>query len=77
MCATWIGFGSITFVIDVFSRMIVSWRAVCSMTDELTLEELEQAFSVRLVKGNLIHDSDGSTGLITDGFSNRSATYPL
>ena len=35
--ATWAGFVYVAFVIDVFSRMIVGWRAARSMTAELKI----------------------------------------
>ena len=41
--ATWLGFVYVAFVIDVFSRIIVGWRASRSMSAELTLDALEQA----------------------------------
>jgi putative transposase len=40
---TWVGFVYVAFVIDVFSRMIVGWRAASAMTADLTLDALEQA----------------------------------
>lgn len=39
--ATWMGFVYVAFIIDVFSRMIVGWRASTSMKAELTLDALE------------------------------------
>lgn len=45
--ATWAGFVYVAFIIDVYSRMIVGWRAARSMTTELTLDALEQAFWAR------------------------------
>jgi putative transposase len=56
--ATWSGFVYVAFVIDVFARMIVGWRAATSMSTDLTLDALEQALWARKVKGNLIHHSD-------------------
>jgi putative transposase len=55
---TWVGFVYVAFVIDVFSRMIVGWRAAKAMTADLTLDALEQALWARKVKGHLIHHSD-------------------
>ena len=48
--ATWLGFVYVAFVIDVFSRMIVGWRASRSMSGELTIDALEQALWARQVK---------------------------
>jgi putative transposase len=56
--ATWSGFVFVAFVIDVFSRMIVGWRAARSMSADLTMDALEQALWARKVKGNLVHHGD-------------------
>ena len=41
--ATWTGFFYIALVIDVFSRMVVGWRAARSMSAERTLDAVEFA----------------------------------
>ena len=41
--ATWRGFVYVAFVIDVFSRRIVGWRASTSLRTDLALDGLEQA----------------------------------
>ncbi len=41
--ATWRGMVYVAFVIDVFSRRIVGWRASASMRTDLALDALEQA----------------------------------
>jgi transposase InsO family protein len=69
--ATWAGFVYVAFVIDVFSRMIVGWRAARSMTAELTLDALEQALWARKVKGNLIHHSDRGSQYLAIRYSER------
>jgi transposase InsO family protein len=69
--ATWAGFVYVAFVIDVFSRMIVGWRAARSMTAELTLDALEQALWARNVKGNLIHHSDRGSQYLAIRYSER------
>ena len=40
---TWRGFVYVAFVIDVFSRRIVGWRASTSLRSDLALDALEQA----------------------------------
>ena len=45
--ATWTGFVYVAFVIDVFSRRIIGWRAARSMRAELVLDALEQAIWAR------------------------------
>ena len=41
--ATWRGFVYVAFVIDVFARRIVGWRASSSLRTDLVLDALEQA----------------------------------
>jgi len=67
--ATWVGFVYFAFVIDVFSCMIVGWRAARSMTAELTLDALEQALWARKVKGKLIHHSDRGSQYLSIRYS--------
>jgi putative transposase len=64
--ATWKGIAYVAFVIDVFSRMIVGWRAATSMSTELTLDALEQALWARL-----IHHSDRGSQYIAIRYSDR------
>ena len=69
--ATWTGFVYVAFIIDVFSRMIVGWRAARSMSADLTLDALEQALWARRIKGNLIHHSDRGSQYIAIRYSER------
>ena len=52
--ATWQGFVYVAFVIDVFSRRRLGWRAQRTMDTGLVLDALEQA----------LHDRPHSTGLV-------------
>ena len=45
--ATWRGFVYVAFVIDVFARLIVGWRATTSLTASIALDALEQALHER------------------------------
>src|SRR5690606_25909340 len=56
--ATWRGFVYVAFVIDVFSRRIVGWRAYTTMRTSLVLDALEQALHDRETDGQLVHHSD-------------------
>ncbi len=56
--ATWRGFVYVAFVIDVFSRRIVGWRAATTMRTDLALDALEQALYDRETDGDLVHHSD-------------------
>lgn len=71
--ATWAGFVFVAFIIDVFSRMIVGWRASTSMSAELTLDALEQAIWARDVSGRLIHHSDHGSQYLSVRYSERLA----
>jgi hypothetical protein len=69
--ATWRGFVYVAFVIDVFSRRIVGWRASASMRTNLALDALEQAVYDRETDAGLIHHSDGGA----QGGCNRSSQH--
>lgn len=58
--ATWRGFTYVAFVIDVFSRRIVGWRASNSLRSDLALDAPEQALYDRPIgeSGRLVHHSD-------------------
>jgi len=71
--ATWSGFVFVAFIIDAFSRMIVGWRAMKTMTTEMTLDALEQAIWARQVKGKLIHHSDHGSQYLSIRYSERLA----
>lgn len=49
--ATWRGFVYVAFVIDVFARRIVGWRATSSLRSDLALDALEQALYDRELDG--------------------------
>ncbi len=60
--ATFAGFVYVAFAVDVFSRMIVGWRAARSMKTDLPLDALEMALWNRARAGHdvngLVHHSD-------------------
>src|SRR5712664_1442188 len=58
--ATWRGFVYVAFVIDVFSRRIVGWRAASTLRSDLALDALEQALYDRpIIQAEpLVHHSD-------------------
>ena len=59
--ATWAGTVYVAFVVDVFSRKFVGWRAATSMTKELVLDALEMAIWSRGdVTGVIAHSDAGS-----------------
>lgn len=71
--ATWKGFVYVAFVIDVFSRSIVGWRACASLRTDLALDALEQALHARPATGNLIHHSDRGVQYLSIRYTERLA----
>jgi len=69
--ATWRGFVSVAFVIDVFSRRIVGWRAHTTMRTELVLDALEQALHDRELDGRLIVHTDRGAQYVAMRYTDR------
>jgi len=70
---TWQGFVYVVFVIDVFSRMIVGWRASRSLRTDLALDALEQALWARPASGGLVHHSDRGVQYLSLRYTERLA----
>jgi putative transposase len=60
--ASWSGTVYVAFVIDVYSRLVVGWRAATSMRTELVLDALEMAVWRRasVLDGLICHSDAGS-----------------
>jgi transposase InsO family protein len=71
--ATWRGMVYVAFVIDVFSRRIVGWRASASMRTDLALDALEQAVYDRETDAGLIHHSDRGSQYLSIRYTERLA----
>jgi transposase InsO family protein len=72
--ATWRGVVYVAFVIDVFSRRIVGWRASTAPRTDLALDALEQALYDRtLDAGTLVHHSDRGSQYVSIRYSERLA----
>lgn len=71
--ATWGGFVYVAFVIDVFARMIVGWRASNSLRTDLALEALELALWARLVGNGLVRHSDRCVQYVSIRYTERLA----
>ena len=76
--ATWTGVVYVCFVVDVYSRRILGWRAARSMTTPLVLDALEQALWTRrqergdLPAGLVVH-ADAGSQYTSIAFSERLA----
>jgi transposase InsO family protein len=73
--ATWRGFVYVAFVIDVFSRRIVGWRASSSLRSDLALDALEQALYARPIaqSDRLVHHSDRGVQYLSIRYTERLA----
>ena len=71
--ATWRGFVYVAFVIDVFSRRIVGWRASTTMRTDLALDALEQSLCDRDTDAALIHHSDRGVQYLSIRYTERLA----
>src|SRR2546422_3862634 len=73
--ATWRGFVYVAFVIDVFSRRIVGWRASSSLRSDLALDALEQALYDRPIGASerLVHHSDRGVQYLSIRYTERLA----
>ena len=73
--ATWRGFVYVAFVIDVFSRRIVGWRASTSLRSDLALDALEQALYDRRASDSnrLVHHSDRGVQYLSIRYTQRLA----
>ena len=73
--ATWRGFTYVAFVIDVFARKIVGWRASTSMRADLVLDALEQALHDRsdADQNRLVHHSDQGVQYLSIRYTERLA----
>jgi putative transposase len=73
--ATWRGFVYVAFVIDVFARRIVGWRASSSLRSDLALDALEQALYDRPIAESerLVHHSDRGVQYLSIRYTERLA----
>jgi putative transposase len=71
--ATWTGFVYVAFVIDVFARLIVGWRASRSLRSDLALDALEQAIVMRRDIDGLVHHSDRGVQYLSIRYTERLA----
>lgn len=72
--ATWSGFVYVAFVIDVYARRIVGWRASRTATAGFVLDALEQALHARCpIDGGLVHHSDRGAQYVSINYTERLA----
>jgi putative transposase len=75
--ATWTGFVYVAFVVDLYSRRIVGWRASTSLRADLALDALEQAIWQRDRDGHdvggVVHHSDRGVQYLAIRYTERLA----
>jgi putative transposase len=75
--ATWSGFVYVAFVVDLYSRRIVGWRASTSLRADLALDALEQAIWQRDRDGQpvdgVVHHSDRGVQYLSIRYTERLA----
>jgi len=71
--ATWVGFVYVAFVVDVFARRIIGWRASRSMKADFVLDALEQALWARSGADGVIHHSDAGSQYLAIRYTDRLA----
>jgi len=72
--ATWQGFVYVAFVIDVFARRIVGWRASRTAHAGFVLDALEQAIHQRRpTQDQLVHHSDRGSQYLSIKYTERLA----
>ena len=67
------GFVHVAFVVDVYSRYIVDWRALKHMKTDLILDAFEQALWLRGKPKGVIHHSDRGSQYLSIGYAERLA----
>jgi putative transposase len=71
--STWQGMVYVAFVVDVYARRIVGWKASTSMSTDFVLDALDQALHARQPEGQLIHHSDRGSQYLSIRYSERLA----
>jgi putative transposase len=73
--STWAGFVYVAFVIDIYARRIVGWRASRTAHADFVLDALEQALHDRkpVHRGGLVHHSDRGSQYVSIKYTERLA----
>ena len=71
--SSWTGCAYVAFIIDVFARRIVGWKASRQAHAGFVLDALEQALHERRPAGQLIHHSDRGSQYVSIKYTERLA----
>jgi len=77
--STWQGFVYVAFIVDVFARRIVGWKASSSARTDFVLDALEQALYARrpVDADRLVHHSDRGVQYVSIRYTERLAEAGL
>jgi putative transposase len=68
---TWVGFGYLATVLDVFSRRIVGWAFANHMRADLVVDAIDMAVQIRRPLPGVIHHSDHGGQYVSRDFERR------
>ncbi|MBH0334445.1 hypothetical protein BM86_02600, partial [Bacillus thuringiensis] len=64
-------------LMDLYSRKIVGWHADRTMTKELVLKALQQAYFRQKPKGSVLHHSDRGSQYASRDYQNQLQQYGM
>ena len=76
-CSTWEGWLYVSFILDVYARVIVGWQIATHMRTDLVLDALEMAAWQRQLAGGCVHHSDAGSQYTSIRYTDRLALAGL
>lgn len=76
-CSTWEGWLYVSFILDVYARMIIGWQISTNMRTDLVLDALEMAAWRRDPAIGCVHHSDAGAQYTSIRYTDRLATAGL
>ena len=76
-CSTWEGWLYVSFILDVYARVIVGWQIAAHMRTGLVLDALEMAASRRDPAADCVHHSDAGSQYTSIRYTDRLETAGL
>ena len=70
-CSTWQGWLFVSFMLDVYARVIVGWQIASQMRTDLVLDALEMATWQRQLAGGCVHHSDAGSQCTSIRYTDR------
>lgn len=70
-CSTWEGWLYVSFILDVYARVVVGWQIAAHMRTDLVLDALEMAAGRRDPAARCVHHSDAGSQYTSIRYSDR------